>query len=351
MTLWLYEGYQPIEEYALFAGYVNIYKVFEICGAKIEAKLIFFVFIQVNAYRRHKMNDLMNIENKILVIRGQQVMLDRDLAGLYGVETKRINEQVKRNIARFPEKFCFQLTKEEAEICSKSQVATLNESGNYRGQNIKKLPYAFTEQGVAMLSAVLRSETAVKISIEIMNAFVHMRHYLHGNADLINRVTNIENKIDTKIIEYDKNFSEIFKIIESTPIPVKQNVFVQGQIFDAYIAFQGLIQEAQKEIILIDNYIDLTVLERFSKKKPGVNVTIYTSPNTIVTQLDVSKFNAQYPTLAIKYTTKMHDRFLIIDNTEIYFIGASIKDLGKKCFCFIKMEDAQWMINTVLNAL
>lgn len=291
------------------------------------------------------MNDLMNIENKILVIRGQQVMLDRDLAGLYGVETKNLNKAMNRNKERFPANFCFQLTIEEFANL-RFQVGTSNKKGGRR-----YLPYAFTEQGVAMLSAVLRSETAVKISIEIMNAFVHMRHYLHGNADLINRVNIIENKIDTKIIEYDKNFSEIFKIIESTPIPVKQNVFVQGQIFDAYIAFQGLIHKAQKEIILIDNYIDLTVLERFSKKKPGVNVTIYTSPNTTVTQLDVSKFNAQYPTMAIKYTTKMHDRFLIIDNTEIYFIGASIKDLGKKCFGFIKMEDTQWMINTVLNAL
>lgn len=291
------------------------------------------------------MNDLMNIENKILVIRGQQVMLDRDLAGLYGVETKNLNKAMNRNKERFPANFCFQLTIEEFANL-RFQVGTSNKKGGRR-----YLPYAFTEQGVAMLSAVLRSETAVKISIEIMNAFVHMRHYLHGNADLINRVNIIENKIDTKIIEYDKNFSEIFKIIESTPIPVKQNVFVQGQIFDAYIAFHGLIHKAQKEIILIDNYIDLTVLERFSKKKPGVNVTIYTSPNTTVTQLDVSKFNAQYPTMAIKYTTKMHDRFLIIDNTEIYFIGASIKDLGKKCFGFIKMEDTQWMIKTVLGAL
>ena len=291
------------------------------------------------------MNDLMNIENKILVIRGQQVMLDRDLAGLYGVETKNLNKAMNRNKERFPANFCFQLTIEEFANL-RFQVGTSNKKGGRR-----YLPYAFTEQGVAMLSAVLRSETAVKISIEIMNAFVHMRHYLHGNADLINRVNIIENKIDTKIIEYDKNFSEIFKIIDSTPIPVKQNVFVQGQIFDAYIAFQSLIQEAQKEIILIDNYIDLTVLERFSKKNPKVNVTIYTSPNTTLTQLDVSKFNVQYPTLAIKYTTKMHDRFLIIDNTEIYFIGASIKDLGKKCFGFIRMEDSQWMIKTVLGAL
>ena len=202
--------------HALFAGIICIYKVFEICGAKIEAKLIFFVFIQVNAYRRHKMNDLMNIENKILVIRGQQVMLDRDLAGLYGVETKNLNKAMNRNKERFPANFCFQLTIDEFANL-RFQVGTSNKKGGRR-----YLPYAFTEQGVAMLSAVLRSETAIKISIEIMNAFVHMRHYLRGNADLINRVTVIENKIDTKIIEYDKNFSEIFKIIDSTPIPVKK---------------------------------------------------------------------------------------------------------------------------------
>ena len=315
------------------------------------------------------MNDLINIENKILIIRGQQVMLDRDLAVLYGVETKVLNQAVKRNIERFPNCFLFQLTKDEALSCSKSQIVTLNESGNsLRSQivtldNLKsqivtsswggrrKLPYAFTEQGVAMLSAVLRSETAIKVSIDIMNAFVHMRHYLHRNADLINRVNSIENKIATKIIEYDESFSKIFKVIDFGPVPIKQGVFVQGQIFDAYTKFQELIQKAQKEIILIDNYIDLTVLDRLTAKSPGVDVIIYTQPKTPIKKLDIAKFNAQYPTLVMKNTTSMHDRFLIIDRTEIYHIGASLKDLGKKCFGFTRLEEAQLMIKTVMDAI
>ena len=301
------------------------------------------------------MNDLINIENKILVIRGQQVMLDRDLAELYGVETRRLNEQVKRNIERFPEEFCFQLTKDEAEDCSRSQFATLDNlksqiaTSSWGGR--RKPTYAFTEQGVAMLSAVLRSETAVKVSIEIMNAFVHMRHYLHRNADLINRVNIIENKIDTKIIEYDENFSKIFKAIDFGPVPIKQGVFVQGQIFDAYTKFQELIQKAKKEIILIDNYIDLTVLDRLTEKSPGVDVIIYTQPKTPIKKLDIAKFNAQYPTLNIKNTTTMHDRFLIIDQIEIFHIGASLKDLGKKCFGFTRLEEAQLMIKTVMGAV
>ncbi len=290
------------------------------------------------------MNDLLNIENKILVIRGQQVMLDRDLAELYGVETKVLNQAVKRNIERFPEQFCFQLDKNE-----QNELVT-NCDRFEKLKHSTSNPYAFTEQGVAMLSAVLRSETAIKVSISIMNAFVHMRHYLHKNADLLNRMSTIENKIDTKFIEYDKNFSEIFKVIDTVPEPIKQGIFFQGQIFDAFSQFQKLIQKAQKEIILIDNYIDLTVLDRLAQKKLNVDVTIYTNPNTKVSQLAIQKFNKQYPTLTVKHTTAMHDRFLIIDNAEIYFIGASVKDLGKKCFAFMKLEDTQW-IRTVLNAL
>ncbi|MBR4375978.1 MAG: ORF6N domain-containing protein [Spirochaetia bacterium] len=292
------------------------------------------------------MNDLINIENKILVIRGQQVMLDRDLAELYGVETGRLNEAVKRNIERFPDYFCFQLNQTEFGNW-KSQFAISNSVK----MGLRKKPYAFTEQGVAMLSAVLRSETAVKVSIDIMNAFVAMRHYLHRNADLINRVNSIENKIDMKIIEYDENFSKIFKVIDFGPVPIKQGVFVQGQIFDAYTKFQELIQKAQKEIILIDNYIDLTVLDRLTAKSPGVDVIIYTQPQTPIKKLDIAQFNAQYPTLTIKNTTSMHDRFLIIDKTEIYHIGASLKDLGKKCFGFTRLEEAQLMIKTVMDAI
>ena len=292
------------------------------------------------------MNDLINIENKILVIRGQQVMLDRDLAELYGVETGRLNEAVKRNIERFPDYFCFQLNQTEFGNW-KSQFAISNSVK----MGLRKKPYAFTEQGVAMLSAVLRSETAIKVSIDIMNAFVAMRHYLHRNADLINRVNSIENKIDTKIIEYDENFSKIFKVIDFGPVPINQGVFVQGQIYDAYTKFQELIQKAKKEIILIDNYIDLTVLDRLTVKSPGVDVIIYTQPKTPIKKLDIAQFNAQYPTLTIKNTTSMHDRFLIIDRTEIYHIGASLKDLGKKCFGFTRLEEAQLMIKTVLSAV
>ena len=289
------------------------------------------------------MNELINVENKILVIRGQQVMLDRDLAELYGVETKNLNKAMNRNKERFPVNFCFQLKTDEFTDL-RFQLGTSNQKGGRR-----YLPYAFTEQGVAMLSAVLRSETAIKISIEIMNAFVNMRHYLHENADMLNRIKTIDNKVDTKFLEYDKNFSKIFKIIDSVPVPMKQNVFVQGQIFDAYAAFQNLVQKARKEIILIDNYIDLTVLERLAKKRPGVNVTIYTRSDTQITHLDIAKFNAQYPTLIIKHTSKMHDRFLILDNNKIYFIGASVKDLGKKCFAFNIMDSS--FISLILKEL
>ena len=289
------------------------------------------------------MNELINIENKILAIRGQQVMLDRDLAGLYGVETKRINEAVKRNIDRFPETFCFQLAENEYAFL-RSQFAT-SKVGETRGGR-QYLPYVFTEQGVAMLSAVLRSETAVKVSIDIMNAFVAMRRFLLSNAQVFQRLDRIE----AKQLETDHNIETIFTLMDKYKIEDKQGVFVQGQIFDAYTKFQELIQKAQKEIILIDNYIDLTVLNRLTMKNPGVDVIIYTQPQTPIKKLDIAKFNAQYPTLTIKNTSTMHDRFLIIDNTEIYHIGASLKDLGKKCFGFTRLEDARW-IKIVLNAL
>ena len=291
------------------------------------------------------MNDLINIENKILLIRGQQVMLDRDLAALYGVETKRLKEQVKRNIERFPEQFCFKLSADEFRNW-RSQFATSNSDK----MGLRYLPYVFTEQGVAMLSGVLHSDIAVKVSISIMNAFVHMRHYLNNNSDYINQVNKLETKVDLKFVEYDKNFTKIFKVLDSSPKSIKQGVFVQGQIFDAYTKFQELIKSAKKEIILIDNYIDLTVLDQLTAKNIGVDVIVYTRPKSPVKKLDIEKFNAQYPTLAIKHTNTMHDRFLIIDNTAIYHIGASLKDLGRKCFGFTRLEDARW-INIVLNAL
>ena len=288
------------------------------------------------------MNDLINIENKILLIRGQQVMLDRDLSALYGVETKRLKEQVKRNIERFPEQFCFKLSADEFRNW-RSQFATSNSDK----MGLRYLPYVFTEQGVAMLSAVLRSSTAIQISIKIMEAFVKMRHYLLDNAGIITRLTHTE----IKLLEHDKNFEKIFSSMNTSPAPVKQKVFSRGQVFDAYTFFQNLIQKAQKDIILIDNYIDLTVLNQLTAKNAGVDVIIYTQPKTPIKKLDIDKFNAQYPTLTIKHTNTMHDRFLIIDRAEIYHIGASLKDLGKKCFGFTRLEDAQLMIRTVLGAL
>lgn len=295
--------------------------------------------------------DRNSIESKILNIRNKQVMLDSELAAIYGIETKVFNQAVKRNIERFPDEFRFQLTEEEMNTffkpASRSQIVTLNSSGNLRGSNIKYRPYAFTEQGVAMLSAVLRSETAVKVSIEIMNAFVQMRHYLQENANIISRLTNTE----TKLLEHDKNFEKIFAALDSNPKPKKEGVFFQGQIFDAYAFFQNIIQKAKKEIILIDGYVDLTVLEQFSKKKSGVQVTIYTDSKTKISSLDVQKFNSQYPNLILNHTSKMHDRFLIIDNMTVYHIGASLKDLGKKCFAFELMEDSEVLIPLILKNL
>lgn len=287
------------------------------------------------------MNELLNIENKILVIRGQQVMLDRDLAELYGVETKVLNQAVKRNIDRFPERFMFQLTNEEFNVLRSQIVTSKLETRGGR----QYLPYAFTEQGVAMLASVLKSQTAIQVSIKIMDAFVAMRKFLLSNAQVFQRLDRLE----TKQLESDQKIETLFTIMDKYKIENRQGVFVQGQIFDAYITFQNLIQKAQKEIILIDNYIDLTVLERLAQKKPGVNVTIYTRADTHITNLDIAKFNAQYPTLIIKHTSKMHDRFLILDNSEIYFIGASVKDLGKKCFAFNIMDSS--FISLILGEL
>ena len=301
------------------------------------------------------------IANKIVVIRDVQVLLDRDLAEIYGVETRVFNQAVKRNIERFPDAFRFQLDEDEAlelETSSRSQFVTMNKSGNLRGSNIKYLPYAFTEQGVAMLSAVLRSERAIKVSIEIMNAFVQMRHYLRHNMGLVGRLNAFESKVDTKLVEHDlkfkkidENFSKIFNELDSNPKKAKEGVFFKGQIFDAYAFFQDIIKTAKKEIILIDGYVDLSVLERLSVKQKNVLVKIYTHQKAELRQIDVDQFNQQYPSASMDYTKKIHDRFLIIDNKELYHIGASLKDLGKQCFAFDKMDDPKTLIPAILKNL
>ncbi|MBQ7745996.1 MAG: ORF6N domain-containing protein [Spirochaetia bacterium] len=292
------------------------------------------------------MNDLLNIENKILIIRGQQVMLDRDLAEIYGYSTKAFNQQVKNNIEKFPDDMMFQLTNEEFSYFLRSKFLTSNGRGGNR-----YLPFVFTEQGIYMLMTVLKGDLAVKQSIALVRLFKKMRQYFIDNDGIINRLNNIDDKINTKFLEYDERFSKIFKVLDSSSTQVKEGVFIQGQIFDAYSQFNKLIQIAKKEIILIDNYIDLTVLDRLSKKNSGVSVIIYTRPDTPIKQFDIDKFNAQYPILTIKHTLIMHDRFLILDSIEIYHIGASIKDLGKKCFCLMKMENTQLMLKTLLQAL
>ena len=284
--------------------------------------------------------DASDIKRRIFTIRGKQVMLDSDLAELYGYEVKKLNQQVKRNMDRFPEDFMFQLQKEEIPDSSKSQIVTLNESGNKRGSNVKKLPYAFTEQGIYMLSTVLRGELAVKQSIFIMRAFREMRHFIANNAALFDRISSVE----LRQLEYqkqtDKKFDQIFEYIgEHTEI--NQKLFFNGQIYDAFSLLIELIQKAEQEIILIDGYVDVSTLNILAKKQSGVTVTIYTFTKTKLTAQDVAAFNAQYPKLEVKHTNIFHDRFLILDDKTVYHIGASLKDAGKKCFGITLMKDAK----------
>ena len=206
-----------------------------------------------------------NIESLIKVIRGQQVMLDRDLATLYGVETKRLNEQVKRNTKRFPEDFMFQLTKDE---CLRSQIATLNEG---RGQHLKYMPYVFTENGVAMLSSVLRSDTAIEVNIRIMRAFVSMRHFMVNNASVFSRLETMEYhqlEMQQHQQETDKRIDEVFRRLDEGNAKPKQGVFYNGQVYDAYTFVSDLIKSAKKRIVLIDNYVDETVLTLVERKIP-----------------------------------------------------------------------------------
>ena len=282
--------------------------------------------------------NFLEIEKRIFVFRERQVMLDKDLAFLYGVETRALNQAVKRNVERFPEDFMFQLSKSELEV-----LISQNVTSSWGGD--RKLPYAFTENGIAMLSGILRSETAIQVNIRIMRTFTQMRKFLANNAQVFARLDRVE----MHQLEADKKIEELFTKMESCGIEQRQGVFFQGQIFDAYVLFEKIIQGAKKDVVLIDGYVDLTILERFAQKKSGVNVTIYTHPQTALSKLDIQKFNSQYPTLTVNHTTKMHDRFMIVDNTDLYHIGASLKDLGLRCFAFEKMNDAKILIPEILK--
>ena len=277
------------------------------------------------------------IKDKIYTIRGVQVMLDSDLAQIYGYEVRALNQQVKRNINRFPEDFMFQLTREEVDLV-KSQFVTSPNGNFFEGQEggSRKLPFAFTEQGIYMLATVLRGEVAEQQSIFIMRAFREMKHFLQSNSLFLDEIVSIKQRL----LSHDKRIDELFTLMDKYNVEEKQGIFFQGQIFDAYAKFESFIAQAKKEIVLIDGYVDLSVLERLSKKSRGVNVVIYTDPKTKLTAQDIQKFNAQYPTLTLKHTTKMHDRFLIVDGNVLYHIGASLKDLGKKCFAFEVFDSA-----------
>lgn len=279
--------------------------------------------------------ETIDIQPLIRTIRGQHVMLDRDLATLYCVETKRLNEQVKRNSERFPNDFMFQLTKEEFENW-KSQFATSKSIL----MGARKLPYAFTEQGIAMLSSVLKSQTAVDVNIRIMRAFVSMRRFIATNSQLFQRLETIEyHQLEMKQHQEitDKRIDEVFKRLDAN-IPPVQGIFYDGQVFDAYRFVSDLMRKAKKSIVLIDNYVDDTVLTLLDKREVGVAATIYTQRISSQFQLDVDRHNIQYPHIEIKQFNKAHDRFLLIDD-EVYHIGASIKDLGKKWFGFTLMRD------------
>ena len=275
-----------------------------------------------------------NIEPLIKVIRGQQVMLDKDLAMLYGVEVKVLNQAVKRNVERFPNDFRFQLTKEE---CLRSQIVTLN---GKQGQHLKYMPYAFTEQGVAMLSSVLRSKTAIEVNIQIMRAFVSMRHFMVNNASVFSRLETIEYhqlEMQQHLQESDKRIDEVFRRLDEGNAKPKQGVFYNGQVYDAYTFVSDLIKNAKKRIVLIDNYVDETVLTLLDKRENDVSAVIYTQQISRQFQLDIDRHNAQYAPIDVETFRLSHDRFLCIDD-DVYHIGASIKDLGKKWFGFSKME-------------
>ena len=266
------------------------------------------------------------IKNKIHTIRGVQVMLDSDMAELYGVSTKRLNEQVKRNVERFPKDFMFQLGLDELKFL-RSQFATSNSHGGRR-----YAIYAFTEQGVAMLSSVLRSKKAVEVNILIMRAFVEMRRFLVNNAKVFEKF----HQIDQKFLEHDENFNKLFDALEQKKLTPNQGIFFNGQVFDAFVFISKLIKSARSRIVLIDNYVDENTLQLFSDKNSEVSVKIYTRNISQKLLMAAEKFDRQHGGLVIIKFEDSHDRFIIIDN-GVYHIGASLKDLGKKWFAFSRL--------------
>ncbi len=268
-----------------------------------------------------------NIKNMIFTLRGQQVMIDRDLAVLYQVETRALKQAVKRNIERFPADFMFELTDDEIDfMVSQNVIPSRQHLGGAK-------PYAFTEQGVSMLSSVLKSKIAISVNIAIFRAFAKMRKYLLENATFFQKFAYIEQKL----WQHDQNFEKVFKAIENHDIKPRQGIFYDGQIFDAYKFVSDLIKSAKKSIVLIDNYVDDSVLTLFSKNQK-IKVIIYTKNFNKQLRLDLKKYNSQYHPIEIRRFDKSHDRFLIIDDRDVYHFGASLKDLGKKWFGFSRFD-------------
>lgn len=285
--------------------------------------------------------DSYEIRKMICIIRGKQIMMDSDLAVLYQVDTGNLNKAMKRNQKRFPEDFCFQLSKEEYENL-KFQNGSSSEEG-HGGR--RKLPYVYTEQGTAMLSAVLHSDIAIQVSIRIMKTFVEMRKYLADNSLLLEKVNNLEvRQIEAGLKQErfsqqtNERFEQVFNYIESRK-ENHQKIFYDGQVFDAFSLMTELVQQADRDIILIDGYVDIVTLNILAKKKAGVKVICYTLPNAKLTQQDIINFNAQYAGLEVKRTKAFHDRFLLLDGIKGYHVGASLKDAGKKCFAINGLQD------------
>ncbi|MBU0631771.1 ORF6N domain-containing protein [bacterium] len=268
------------------------------------------------------------INNKIYSIRGFQVMLDRDLAKLYGVKPIKLREQVKRNIDRFPDDFMFQLDENEIDfMVSQNAIPSKQHLGG-------SSPYVFTEQGVASISGILTNKIAIEINIKIMRAFVQMRKFITNNALIFQRLDLLEQKQ----FETDKKIDAVLNALENETVKPKQGIFYDGQIYDAYLFVSELVKSAKKSIILIDNYCDESVLTLLSKRELHVSAKIYTKNITKQLTLDLQKHNEQYPKIELKKFESSHDRFLVIDDKEVYHIGASLKDLGKKWFAFSKFD-------------
>lgn len=290
----------------------------------------------------NNMNNLITdnhpIQNKIYSIRGLQVMIDRDLAELYGVETRVLKQAVKRNRERFPSDFMFEATDEDIDfMVSQSVIPSRQHLGGAK-------PFLFTEHGVANLSSVLTGKIAVEINIKIVRAFVDMRKFISSNLSIFDRFERIEQRLSV----HDENFNKIFDAIEDKSIKPKQGIFYDGQIFDAYVFVSELIKSAKSSIVLFDNYVDESVLMLLSKRVSTCQVTIYTKTISKQLELDLRKHNAQYPHAEIKKFDLSHDRFLLIDD-EVYHIGASLKDLGKKWFAFSKMDKESFEIMEMLK--